>query len=372
MSFFHWRTSANWQAANLSKMKPIACFITAHGYGHAARACSVLEAAAKLQPGFEARIFTHVPPGFFKSSLDIPHTVIPTDNDVGLIQKDTFVHDTQATLDKLHAFLPFSMILLDELADLVQDCSKVYADISPLGIAVAKHTGLPSVLFENFTWDWIYEPFLAEYPGFSLPIRILAETFAQACLHIQSDPICNPVPHTIKLPPASRPPRHPPEEIRDALQIPDDQRFVLLTRAGDIRDLQFLPALKAYKDTRFVFAGGSSKDRREDNLHFLPFDTGFFHPDLVHAADLVIGKAGYGMISEVHASGAPYAYVARKGFRESEVLETYLNDMPSTCQIQQDAYFSGDWLGSLQALLSMPRRERGENGVVKAAELLLA
>ena len=353
-------------------MKPIACFITAHGFGHAARACAVLNAAGKLQPGLQARIFTHVPEAFFQESLEIPFQVVSTDNDVGLIQTTDFHHDTQATLDKLQAFLPFQDILLDELATLVQDCSKIYADISPLGLSVAKHAGLPSVLFENFTWDWIYQPFLQDFPAFAEPIQYLAEAFSFAGLHIQSDPICNPLPGSHKLPPASRPPLRSKEEIRRILNIPDGHQLILLSRAGNIRDLPYLPDLKQHSDAHFLFAGGTDTEHQEDNLHFLPFSSNLYHPDLVHAADLVIGKAGYGMISEIHASGTPFAYITREGFRESEVLQAFLQKMPGTHQIQQSDYLAGNWTDKLPELRELPRRGPGENGVGEAATLLLS
>ena len=64
----------------------------------------------------------------------------------------------------------------------------------------------------------------------------------------------------------------------------------------------------------FVFAGGVSAYRQEGNLHFLPFESDFFHPDLVHAADLVVGKAGYSMIAEVWAAGVPFAMPCARAF----------------------------------------------------------
>ena len=63
----------------------------------------------------------------------------------------------------------------------------------------------------------------------------------------------------------------------------------------------------------FVFAGGVSAYRQEGNLHFLPFESDFFHPDLVHAADLVVGKAGYSMIAEVWAAGVPFCLCLARG-----------------------------------------------------------
>ena len=46
----------------------IACFISPHGYGHAARAAAVMEAFHYLDPEKEFEIFTSVPEWFFRHS----------------------------------------------------------------------------------------------------------------------------------------------------------------------------------------------------------------------------------------------------------------------------------------------------------------
>ena len=147
--------------------------------------------------------------------------------------------------------------------------------------------------------------------------------------------------------------------------------MVLFSRGGDPDALPFLDALKQSADTCFVFAGGVSAERREDNLRFLPFESEFFHPDLVHAADLVVGKGGYSMIAEVWAAGVPFAYVLREGFRESSVLDVFLQaNIPSRSYTDAELA-SGAWVEDLPGLLQLPRNEPRPNGAARAAELLL-
>jgi hypothetical protein len=192
----------------------IACFITAHGFGHAARTCAVLNACKVQDPSIEAKIFSNVPASFFEETLEIPFILEqPCENDVGLVQTTTFHHDVEATLSKLKQFLKFNSKLLDGLAQKLDDCSRVYCDISPLGIAVAKHSNLPVTLFENFTWDWIYEPFLKDYPGFQEPIELLQQLYTKVDQHIQTEPLCNPVEVALQIPPVSRPPRSSRDEV---------------------------------------------------------------------------------------------------------------------------------------------------------------
>jgi hypothetical protein len=139
-----------------------------------------------------------------------------------------------------------------------------------------------------------------------------------------------------------------------------------------MEDLKYLPELKKLTNAQFLFAGGVSKEFREDNLHFLPFGSNFYHPDLIHAADLVIGKAGYGMISETYAAGTPFAYIARDNFRESEALHSFLSKSPTNHSINQKDYLSGDWAYSFKTLRMLPRSKPQKSGAEQAASLVLS
>ncbi len=350
----------------------IACFITSHGFGHAARTCAVLNAAAKLRPGLSARIFTEVPEWFFRESLEVPFDLHACKTDVGLVQTSMFTHDVRATCEGLHAWMPFGNDSLDALADEVAGCGFVYCDVSALGIAVARRVGLPCVLFENFSWDWVYEAFLEEEPQFEVPIGQLRQWYGQAGLRIQSEPVCDRHEDLPLVPPASREPRMPRLEVRSRLGIGEDQSMVLFSRGGDPDALPFLSALKQFSGVCFVFAGGVPAQRREDNLQFLPFESEFFHPDLVHAADLVVGKGGYSMLAEVWAAGVPFAYVLRDGFRESSALDAFLQAKIPSRRYTDAELVSGAWVDDLPALLQLPREQARTNGASRAAELLLA
>ena len=65
----------------------IACFISPHGYGHAARAAAVMEAFHLLDPEKEFEIFTTIPEWFFHHSLSGAFTYHPLLTDIGLVQE---------------------------------------------------------------------------------------------------------------------------------------------------------------------------------------------------------------------------------------------------------------------------------------------
>ena len=159
---------------------------------------------------------------------------------------------------------------------------------------------------------------------------------------------------------------------REQLGMEPGQRLVLVSRGGNPKDFTFLPKLKNHPETVFLFAGGVREIRRESNLLFIPYQTEFFHPDLVHAADLVVGKAGYSMIAEIWASGTPFVYVLREGFRESPRLDLFLKEHISSQRITDQEFKAGRWVEDLDVLLALPRREPRINGATEAAHIILS
>ncbi len=350
----------------------IACFLSSHGYGHAARTCAILNAAAELEPTLRVQLFTEVPEWFFAESLEIPYQLHICKTDVGLVQTSVFSHDVAATLRELDEYFPLSDACVDDLASKISGCQLVLCDVSVLGVAVAKRAGMRSVLFENFGWDWIYESFLNEEPRFSDPIRRIADLYEKVDLRIQTAPLCRRIENLSMVPPVSRKPRRLGGETRDLLGVPDDKKLVLISRGGNPDDFQFLQGLKQYQKAIFLFAGGAPEMRQEDNLLFLPFKTKFFHPDLVHSADLVVGKGGYSMIAEIWASGTPFAYVLREGFRESPILDSFLREKVPSQRINDHEFESGRWIDQLDSLLSLIAVKGRSNGALTSARLILS
>ena len=98
--------------------------------------------------------------------------------------------DIPATIRQLDKLQPYSGHAIEELAALCTECSLVLCDIAPLGIAVAQSARRPSILVENFTWDWIYRPYMKRYPQLDPHARFLHKLFNQADYRIQTEPLC--------------------------------------------------------------------------------------------------------------------------------------------------------------------------------------
>jgi hypothetical protein len=353
----------------------LAYFISAHGYGHASRAAAVMAALRQLEPALHFEIFSQIPAVFFKESLDDGFTYHRLLTDIGVVQKNSLAEDLPETVRRLDRFLPFDPELVQRLARRLTNlaCRSILCDIAPLGIAVARAAGLPAVLVENFTWDWIYEGYLSQQAGLEPHIEYLRGIFGAADFRLQTEPVCHYRPADRVIPALiSRPFRTPARQTRQTLELPEQAPAVLITVGGMRGQFEFLEKLKQWPDIYFVIPGASDRLRFEGNLRLLPHHSGLFHPDLFQAVDAVIGKIGYSTLAEVYYAGLPFGYVARRNWPESKALvdyvEAHLNGLP----IAEEQFQAATWLPLLPDLLALPRLTRHHpNGADQAARFIL-
>ena len=336
----------------------IAVFVSPHGFGHAARAAAVMEALAAIEPAIQFDIFTTVPDWFFAQSNTFAFQYHGLQSDIGLVQKTPFEEDLPATLAKLNQFLPFDRSQIAALAEKIRYLNDelIICDIAPMGILVAKAAGVPSVLIENFTWDWIYEKY--QEKALNKHILYLQSIFAQADYHIQTQPICQPASVDFTAGPVSRKIKAPANEVRRKLKLPSSCRVVIITAGGVPKSYKFIDRLKNRTDIHFIVPGSAHSENLQTNLLLLPENSPYFHPDLINAADAVIGKAGYSTIAEIYQAGVPFGYCARTLYRESKPLVDFVKKNMNGFEIGESQFQRGDWVDRIDALLSMPRIQR--------------
>lgn len=337
-----------------------AYFITPHGYGHAARASAVMNAIHERHPEAIFEIFTSVPIWFFNMSLRGGFNYHKLVTDIGLVQSSPMLEDLPETIHRLEAMLPYRPELTHNLAKQITQigCEMVLCDIAPLGIAVAKAAGLPSVLMENFTWDWIYEGYLAEEPRFAPYIAYLRETFASADHHIRTEPACSMQPPADLLTGVvSRKARVGREQTREQLGIAPEAPLVMITMGGIVTAYPFLDRLEHSANVRFLIPGSSEQHEQRGSMLLLPHHSHFYHPDLVAASDVVVGKLGYSTLAEAYTAGTPFAFIPRERFRESAPMGRYAREEMSAMELSEASFFSGEWIDLLPELIARPKRK---------------
>lgn len=358
----------------MNKNPTIAYFITPHGFGHAARASAVMLAMQQRIPNLHFEIYTLVPEWFFAESSISHYTIHPCRTDIGLAQSTPMEEDLPETIRQLDEYLPFRPQFVSSLAEQItlQDCQLVLCDISPLGIQVGHQAGLPSILMENFTWDWIYRGYAHLYPEILKHSRYLSDVFSSASFHIQTLPVCQVSSCDLTVPPVSRLPHLPSQTIRDSLSLPVDQPSVLVTMGGIDASFTQQQALLQIPKITFILPGSSKTLQRQDNLVLMPYHSTFYHPDLMQVCSTVVGKLGYSTLAEAYNAAIPYGYIPRATFPESPPLGAFVRNVMHGIEISPADYQSGAWLKKIPALLDSPRPSRNSpNGAGLIADFVL-
>ena len=197
---------------------------------------------------------------------------------------------------------------------------------------------------------------------------ILAPLISQADRHIQTQPVGSPDSRALTVPPVSRKPRTERPATRERLGINAEEDLIFITLGGVAHDHPYLQRLVDQPGPYyFLVAGAESTGRIAHNVHILPAQSLYFHPDLVHSADLVIGKAGYSTLSEVFHAGTRFAYFRRQNNPEMDALVTFLNHAVPGVELEMETYAHACGLQQLPDLLSLPQADR--TGVRNGAEL---
>jgi hypothetical protein len=340
--------------------KRIAYFVTPHGFGHAARAAAVMEALSEIDTGVQFDIFTTVPSWFFQDSVSAPYTYHRLVTDIGLVQKNAFKADLEDTLHALNDFFPPAPSLIEEIAETISalNCVLIICEIAPMGILVAKEARVSSILVENFTWDWIYQQYTVSDSRIQRHIDYLQPVFNAADYHIQTEPVCSRNSADLVTAPVSRKIKTTGDEIRNRLGLPADGKMVLITTGGIPQSYGFLEKLNKLREITFVMPGAGPELKIIDNLIILPHRSDFYHPDLVNAADGVIGKVGYSTLSEIYYGGVPFGYVARSNFRESESMVEFIQRQMPGIAVSESEFNCGNWTAKLAELLNLAPVER--------------
>lgn len=348
----------------------IAYFITPHGFGHACRAASIMEAILRRYPDTRFELFTTSPYDIFASAIGSNFGYHPVCGDIGFVQSSPLKENLPATCDQLDRLFPLDPSKVEHLAaDLVRLNGRlVICDISPLGIEVARSAGLVSVLVENFTWDWIYQSYQPLEPRLGAHIEYLSAVFRRADHHIQTLPICRPATDALHTAPISRRIRLDRNQVRKKLGISEREKMVLLSMGGIPDQHTFLSQLPEKLEWHLVVAGADPTHTPRQRVKLLPAFTELYHPDLVAAADVLVGKAGYSTVAEAYHCGVPFGYIQRPRSPESAVLESFIDRQLPSLALSAASYGSGDWIKDVPDLFHLPRGEQGRaNGADEVA-----
>jgi len=363
----------------------IVFYVSGHGFGHASRDIEVIHALHRRQPDVPVVVRSGVPAWLFEASAQRRLDVQPLETDSGIAQIDSLTQDDRETARRAVRFYEnFDERVVAEARWLAANrATLVVADVPPLACLAASRAGLPSVLVGNFTWDWIYRGlpgFEARAPGVITCIEAAYAAATHALrlpMHGGFDGLGDRV---RDIPFIARRATQRLAAVRTALGL-DGRRPVVLASFGG-HGLR-LPYAAVAGTGRLTILLTEFEAESNPGVADLPYvrcvsereltSRQIRHEDLVAAADVVIGKPGYGIVSECIANNTAFLYTERGVFPEYEVMTAAMPTVMRCRFIERSALLAGDWADAVEGLLQAPPPPTRPmtNGADVAAEFLL-
>lgn len=334
----------------------IAAYLSGHGYGHAMRGSLVLAALKRHIPRLHISLKTRAPRWLF-TDLDGDIAFNQTPVDVPPVQIDAFTMEIHQTVEALKRWIAKSETWIHKESQWLkaENINIVIADISPWASAAAHAAGVPSALIGNFTWDWIYSNLSDEYSLFDSIIPILRAHYSKSDWVFVPEPAALIMTDTypIHIGMIGKQCLYSREEVRKRMSLPSHVPLVLITFGGiGANDFDFE---KLNAGNRFVFMSTEPRPNLKRCITFDPKTVE--HACLMQAADVVVGKLGYGTVVESIIHGTPILYTPRDGWPENRILtDAVANRIPARA-LPRQRFISCDWLESLNELLDSPRGE---------------
>jgi hypothetical protein len=320
--------------------------ITSHGFGHASRACAVLAEVQRRDPTLRLIIATTAPKWLLDAYLPGPFTLRSIAFDIGVIQADSLTMDLSGTLAQLAQIRgEAEATIATEVAFLRQEkVGLILGDIPPLLTRIAEAADLPCWMMSNFGWDFIYQPWTANFGADVVEdLAWIRDCFGR-CDRLFRLPFHEPMaafPTQQDVGLTGGEPRYALADLREtfALTAPID-RTTLLTFGG--LGLQQIPyeALDRFPDWQFI-----TFDRQAPALANLRQVTDHqYRPvDFMPLCGRILSKPGYGTFAEACRQGTPIVSLTREDFAEAQLLlDGIVSQVPHRI-ISPDRFFSGDW-----------------------------
>lgn len=371
---------------DLTVASVVVFYVSGHGFGHASRDIEVIRTLRRRAPDVRVIVRTSVPPWFFHDAARQPLEVLPLEADTGLAQIDSLTIDEDETVRRARRFYErFDKRVSEEAAWLQStDARLVVSDVPPLASAAAARAGIPSLVVANFTWDWIYrglESFDRDATGV-LPIIESAYASTTCALRLPLHGGFEPMATVVReIPFIARRSRRGRDAARAALGLTNDRPIVLGSFGGHgvrmpyaeatdgDRLLVLLTDFEAQRHGEAIARSShvrcvTQRERTELDLQY---------EDLVAAADVVVSKPGYGIVSECIANNTALLYTSRGRMVEYDVFVEAMPRLLRCRYISQGDLLDGRWSDAVEALLAQPPAPITPmvNGAEIAADIIL-
>lgn len=341
-------------------MRSIVYYVSGHGFGHARRSAEIIRALLQRDRDLTVHIRTSAPRFIFDTIGDPRARYQTSEIDTGVVERDPLNLDTAATLARFRALLDRADTLIATESDVIKrlDASLILADVPFLAGEIAARAGSPCVAVSNFTWDWIFEPWVASARDRDrdlLDAVRLAYSKMAGLIRLPFGHDAPRFPRVVDVPLVANRSRRPREETLAKLNLSHDHRpRILIGMRGGVFVEALRTAATGAPHLLFINPFERSEPLPGNVLSADCATPDITFADLTSISDVVISKLGYGIVADCIAARSRLLWPRRNDFREDELTAAGSRRYIAHRELPTNDFYNGNWNAHLDALLAQP------------------
>lgn len=345
--------------------------ITPHGFGHAAQVAPVINALNRMDSSFRLTLYTSLPESLLRSRIDAPFELIGQAPDFGLLMHSALEIDLEKSAQRYADIHGDWDAGVQTQADLLKQAAPdlLLADVPYMTLAAARQVKIPAVAMCSLNWADIYRHYFGQRPEASGILMQMEDAYRSAQIFLRPEPSMSMdfVQRRQDLSPiACRAVNHR-NELNRMLGLKTGQALVLAATGGV--DTRF-PIERWPENPGIHWLVSESWQVRRADVSSLE-QTGFHFTELLASSDAVLGKCGYGTVTECVANQTPLLYIHRPDWPEESTLERWLHRHNAAVKVPLEAALSGKLGKYIEQAGSLQMVECANNGAEQAADFLL-
>lgn len=317
--------------------------VTPHGFGHAAQVAPVINALRKRLPALRVTVLSSLPETFLRERIEGDFERLDRAADFGLLMHSALDIDLDASAAAYHALHRNWQHEVDaesrRLEALAPDL--VLADVPYLSLAAAGQVGVPGVALCSLNWADIYRHYFARRREAAMVLAQMEAAYQSARFFLCPEPSMpmSFLENRVSIGPIAAQGRNRRDDLVGRLGVDPGQALVLVAPGGvETRfDMERWPGRQGIQ----WLVSDRWQVRRPD-VSVLS-QTGFGFTDLVASCDAVLGKCGYGTVSECVVNGTPLLYLPRPDWPEEQTLLQWLDRHHAGVEVDPVCLHSGEF-----------------------------
>jgi hypothetical protein len=349
----------------------LAVAISAHGYGHGAQSTAVLSALRARMPEVRLTLLTALPHTFLHDRIPGEFDLIDWRGDFGMQMQSALEVDLARSAAEYADFHSAWASRVAETARLLEKLAPdlLFANIPYLPLAAAARIGLPSVALCSLNWAVIYRHYFSRRPEAPAILSTMEEAYnsAQTFLCPAPSMAMPEVRNAQRIGPLARVGRTVRAELCARLNVAESQRLVLIAPGGiELR----LPLDDWPEDAEITWIVPAAWDVRREDMHSFE-SLGLSFTDVLTSVDALLGKLGYGTVSECACNATPMLYMPRPDWPEEACLADWLHAHGRCAPIAYEQVLRGDLREALERLWTQSTPTAPQpTGAVEAASVI--